>query len=544
MKLPALSPELSARLQERIADLHPTDPQGWSLGESLLRICQQELNALPLHANSVYLWALRPDGTLLCLDHEALTQPVEPETDPQRAYAAVVHGVAQYPELAEIVPWYRMVFLMSRGRLYHASEIPSEQLEEAIAEGRVLRVYGGARAFGSGDVWFTIASPVDTDAKDIPDDGTVYRKPLRPEDVPERDSYDSTWEYWRFHDEFELEMPYRNMTPHQRRRYRQVVAGLVNAILEFTPLVLLSCSLPYRELLRRYITASTDPDDPSTAAISQRLDECAKKTHMADLLFDPDRVAETTGNTAPVNSFVSKVHQTMEDHLRSDWVGEGMAGRYYIADSARFWYLRTVRFWMTEAAWVIQAGEEMPVPNFAADKELPQYLQAFGAHAAREPQSRLREQLDQLDPGDSASAALLACMSMRSLLIPKLFRETRLPGNGLADLLEVARSWNPTKESEIIAQAPDLADEAARLGGDPVYGVPFRLMTLHNPVEVASAIEEAARAITQLALRHWTTGLPDPYPVSINTAGDIAAATAREEMRRTIHRVILPRAAS
>ena len=95
-----MAPDLAVRIQRRIDDLQPPD----SLGHWPTRVCKQELNALPLHGNWVYLWALQPDGTVLCMDHEALTHPTEPETDPLVIYAVLVQGSRSYPELQELVP--------------------------------------------------------------------------------------------------------------------------------------------------------------------------------------------------------------------------------------------------------------------------------------------------------------------------------------------------------------------------------------------------------------------------------------------------------
>ena len=95
-----VAPDLAVRIQRRIDDLRPPD----SLGHWPTRVCKRELNALPLHGNWVYLWALQPDGTVLCMDHEALGHPTEPETDPLVIYAVLAHGSRIYPELPELVP--------------------------------------------------------------------------------------------------------------------------------------------------------------------------------------------------------------------------------------------------------------------------------------------------------------------------------------------------------------------------------------------------------------------------------------------------------
>lgn len=93
------SPELAAAVRRRVDELRPN-----SLGDWPTRVCKEELNALPLHGNVVYLWALRPDGTILCMDHEAFNHPTEPETDPLIIYAVLAQGARIYPELQSWVP--------------------------------------------------------------------------------------------------------------------------------------------------------------------------------------------------------------------------------------------------------------------------------------------------------------------------------------------------------------------------------------------------------------------------------------------------------
>ena len=94
----APSPELAARIRQWIDELTAKGLQNW-----LLRTCK-ELDILPLHATSIYLWALRPDGVVLCMDHEAFRQTTEPETDPLTIYAALAQGARTHPELRELLP--------------------------------------------------------------------------------------------------------------------------------------------------------------------------------------------------------------------------------------------------------------------------------------------------------------------------------------------------------------------------------------------------------------------------------------------------------
>jgi hypothetical protein len=97
--MPVTSPELAAYIQRRIDELQPH-----SLGEWLVRVCKQELNALPIKANLIYLWALQPDGTVLCMDYEAFGLPVEPETDDLVLYAVLLHAARKDAELQPLVP--------------------------------------------------------------------------------------------------------------------------------------------------------------------------------------------------------------------------------------------------------------------------------------------------------------------------------------------------------------------------------------------------------------------------------------------------------
>src|SRR5688500_19334304 len=92
-------PELGRQIQARIDALETSDPRAWPV-----RVCKQEMNALPLHGNQIYLWALRPDGAVLCLDHESASHAVHDETDPLTVYAVLVKGAEEHPELRALVP--------------------------------------------------------------------------------------------------------------------------------------------------------------------------------------------------------------------------------------------------------------------------------------------------------------------------------------------------------------------------------------------------------------------------------------------------------
>ena len=104
MPIPTPSPELSAEIQRRIDALRPIDGVAWQLGEWPTRVCKQELNALPLWADLIFSWALRADGTVLCMDRDALMHPTEPETDPLTLFAVLEQAARMIPELQPLVP--------------------------------------------------------------------------------------------------------------------------------------------------------------------------------------------------------------------------------------------------------------------------------------------------------------------------------------------------------------------------------------------------------------------------------------------------------
>jgi hypothetical protein len=94
---PRPSATLSARIQGWIDELPADGLQNW-----LRRACKEH-NALPLHATLIDLWAIQPDGTVLCMDHEAFNHPTEPETDPVTIFAATAQGARTYPELSALI---------------------------------------------------------------------------------------------------------------------------------------------------------------------------------------------------------------------------------------------------------------------------------------------------------------------------------------------------------------------------------------------------------------------------------------------------------
>ncbi len=96
---PAHPADAAARIQARIDTLRAD-----ATGEWPIRILKESANALPAHANALHVWALRTDGGVLRMDHEALGHPIEPETDPLTRFAVIAQCALRYPELADMIP--------------------------------------------------------------------------------------------------------------------------------------------------------------------------------------------------------------------------------------------------------------------------------------------------------------------------------------------------------------------------------------------------------------------------------------------------------
>jgi hypothetical protein len=97
--MPNPSEAARARIQTRIRALTPDSPHGYGS-----RLCRDDLNALPIHTAHLYLWSVRPAGTILCSDFDKFAIPTEEETDPVNRFAVMVHGAMLYPELADLIP--------------------------------------------------------------------------------------------------------------------------------------------------------------------------------------------------------------------------------------------------------------------------------------------------------------------------------------------------------------------------------------------------------------------------------------------------------
>jgi hypothetical protein len=92
-----LSPELAERIRRWVDELPTEGMQNW-----VGRLCKQH-GSIPLHCTQIYLWALRPDGQVLSIDHESFARRAEPENDPVTAYAALAQGARTYPELSGLL---------------------------------------------------------------------------------------------------------------------------------------------------------------------------------------------------------------------------------------------------------------------------------------------------------------------------------------------------------------------------------------------------------------------------------------------------------
>lgn len=94
----APSPELAALLRRWIDELPTEGLENW-----LRRLCKDN-DALPLGGTEIYMWMLRTDGQVLCVDHEGFRQPAEPEEDAVVAYDMIELGARTHPELSELLP--------------------------------------------------------------------------------------------------------------------------------------------------------------------------------------------------------------------------------------------------------------------------------------------------------------------------------------------------------------------------------------------------------------------------------------------------------
>ncbi len=91
----APSPELAALIRRWVQAL-PAEGM-------VNRLCKEN-DAILLDCSDIYLWVLRTDGQVLCIDHESFAQRAEPESDAEVAYGRIKVGAMEHPELLELLP--------------------------------------------------------------------------------------------------------------------------------------------------------------------------------------------------------------------------------------------------------------------------------------------------------------------------------------------------------------------------------------------------------------------------------------------------------
>jgi hypothetical protein len=89
----------SAQVQKRIDELAPDPITAWHLVA-----CKESFNALPLFGNMLYTWAMRPDGSVLRFDRDAVGNRIEEETNPIALFSVIAFGASHYPELVPLIP--------------------------------------------------------------------------------------------------------------------------------------------------------------------------------------------------------------------------------------------------------------------------------------------------------------------------------------------------------------------------------------------------------------------------------------------------------
>jgi hypothetical protein len=89
---------LAALIRRWVEEL-PTE----GTGNMINRLCKEN-DAIPLDCTQIYLWVLRTDGQVLCIDHESFAQRAEPEEDAEVAYGKIEVGMMTHPELSELLP--------------------------------------------------------------------------------------------------------------------------------------------------------------------------------------------------------------------------------------------------------------------------------------------------------------------------------------------------------------------------------------------------------------------------------------------------------
>src|SRR5205085_9716760 len=99
----APSPKLSALIQRRIDEIEAESFGAWPV-----RVCKENLNALPLHGNLIYIWALQPDRTVVWMDHESASHESDVETDPLTIFSVMNRERVTTPSFAPLCRRDRM----------------------------------------------------------------------------------------------------------------------------------------------------------------------------------------------------------------------------------------------------------------------------------------------------------------------------------------------------------------------------------------------------------------------------------------------------
>lgn len=380
-----------------------------------------------------------------------------------------------------------------RKRTYRASDVSPEQLDKALSERRVLLVHAGSRAYGSGDVWFTIGRPADRDASRL--DGIILPDPITEESLASWNDHsrDSEGEFWEFHDSIAITDPCRAMTAEQRVKFKQAVASLMAELIAMLPFTLAASAYPYLELLYLYVR------DPRPE-LSQRVAACARQTGWTRLSFDPDQSWENDGKIEPVEPYLRKeLPRTLGEYVRADRIAVNEAADVSDVWAAQGRLADNIRRWITDAAWEIYAGGCVPYP-FVMLKP-PAFPEARWP-SLQDQEIRLRALAAGLD-GEQKASFHRYCVrecARKLALCPEL------PA-GVSKLLAMASQWAAGLKPEVQAEAHSLAAQAARIGGEALFGQPFHLMTVTEPMEIARRMAEAARAMAEREFRACTQGL-------------------------------------
>jgi hypothetical protein len=91
-------------VDRRIAEFISTRAAGFRHPISRIEELAIELGVLPLWVDWTVFLAIRPDGGVIVVDHEAAEPNPRPANDLTFVAIALVEGAARYPELAHLLP--------------------------------------------------------------------------------------------------------------------------------------------------------------------------------------------------------------------------------------------------------------------------------------------------------------------------------------------------------------------------------------------------------------------------------------------------------